>query len=38
MRARAWWVFLLVMAPLVGLYLFGPAEFNTGPVFNGIGL
>ena len=38
MRARAWWVFLLVMAPIVGLYLFGPDVFNQGPVFNAIGL
>ena len=26
------------MAPIVGLYLFGPAPFNDGPVFNAIGL
>ncbi len=38
MRTRAWWIFLLVMAPVVGLYLFGPHAFNTGPVFNAIGL
>ena len=38
MKTRAWWVFLLVMAPIVGLYLFGPAPFNDGPVFNAIGL
>jgi Signal transduction histidine kinase len=37
-KTRAWWVFLLVMAPIVGLYLFGPAPFNDGPVFNAIGL
>jgi signal transduction histidine kinase len=37
MRERAWWLFLLVMAPIVGLYLFVP-EINQGPVFNGIGL
>jgi hypothetical protein len=37
-KTRAWWVFLLVMAPIVGLYLFGPAPFNAGPVFNAIGL
>lgn len=38
MRARAWWIFLLAMAPVVGLYLFGPKALNTGPVFNAIGL
>ena len=38
MRTRAWWVFLLVMAPIVGLYLFGPALVNVGPVFNAIGI
>jgi CDP-diglyceride synthetase len=38
MRARTWWVFLLLMAPVVGLYLFGPAAVNIGPVFNTIGL
>jgi signal transduction histidine kinase len=38
MKTRAWWVFLLTMAPIVGLYLFGPAAFNRGPVFNAIGL
>ncbi len=38
MKTRAWWVFLLVMAPVVGLYLFGPAPFSDGPVFNAIGL
>jgi signal transduction histidine kinase len=38
MRKRAWWVFLLVMAPIVGLYLFGPVAFNAGPVFNAIGI
>jgi signal transduction histidine kinase len=38
MRKRAWWLFLLAMAPLVGLYLFGPAALNTGPAFNAIGL
>jgi len=38
MKTRAWWVFLLVMAPIVGLYLFGPAVFNAGPVFNAIGI
>jgi signal transduction histidine kinase len=38
MRERAWWLFLVVMAPIVGLYLFGPEAFNQGPVFNGIGL
>ena len=38
MRKRAWWLFLLLMAPIVGLYLFGPEVFNQGPVFNGIGL
>jgi signal transduction histidine kinase len=38
MRERAWWLFLLAMAPIVGLYLFGPVAFNQGPVFNGIGL
>ena len=37
-RARAWWLFLVVMAPIVSLYLFGPAAFNAGPVFNGIGM
>ncbi|HEY8776952.1 MAG TPA: HAMP domain-containing sensor histidine kinase [Gaiellaceae bacterium] len=26
------------MAPIVGLYLFGPGAFNSGPVFNAIGL
>jgi signal transduction histidine kinase len=38
MRERAWWLFLVVMAPIVCVYLFGPAAFNAGPVFNGIGL
>jgi signal transduction histidine kinase len=38
MRERAWWLFLVVMAPIVGLYLFGPEAFNHGLVFNGIGL
>jgi signal transduction histidine kinase len=38
MRARAWWIFLVAMAPVVGLYLFGPKVLNTGPVFNAIGL
>ncbi|MDP9304048.1 MAG: HAMP domain-containing histidine kinase [Actinomycetota bacterium] len=38
MKLRAWWLFLVVMAPIVGLYLFGPAAFNAGPVFNAIGL
>jgi signal transduction histidine kinase len=38
MKARAWWLFLLVMAPVVGLYLFGPGPFHAGLVFNGIGL
>jgi signal transduction histidine kinase len=38
MRKRGWWLFLVVMAPLVGFYLFGPTWFNAGPVFNGIGL
>jgi signal transduction histidine kinase len=38
MRERAWWLFLVVMAPIVGLYLFGPRVFNEGPVFNAIGL
>jgi signal transduction histidine kinase len=37
MRARAWWLFLVAMTPIVGLYLFGPAVFNQGPVFNAIG-
>ena len=37
MRARAWWLFLLLMAPVVGLYLFGPKALNAGPVFNAIG-
>jgi signal transduction histidine kinase len=37
MRERAWWLFLLAMAPIVGLYLFGPAVFNQGPVFNAVG-
>ncbi len=37
-RARAWWFFLLLMAPVVGVYLFGPAICNSGPVFNAIGL
>jgi signal transduction histidine kinase len=26
------------MAPIVGLYLFGPAAFNAGPVFNAFGV
>jgi signal transduction histidine kinase len=26
------------MAPIVGFYLFGPAAFDVGPIFNGIGL
>ncbi|MDX6440344.1 MAG: hypothetical protein QOE43_73 [Gaiellaceae bacterium] len=38
MKTRAWWVFLLVMVPIVGLYLFGPALFNAGPVFNAVGI
>jgi signal transduction histidine kinase len=38
MRARAWWLFLLLMTPVVGLYLFGPKTLNAGPVFNAIGL
>ncbi len=38
MKQRAWWLFLVAMAPVVGLYLFGPAVFNQGPVFNAIGL
>src|SRR6266852_5824228 len=38
MRSRAWWVYLLSMTPVVGLYLFGPAPINSGPVFNTIGL
>lgn len=38
MKQRAWWLFLVVMAPFVGLYLFGPKAFNQGPVFNAIGL
>src|SRR5713101_4243587 len=38
MKQRAWWLFLVAMAPLVGLYLFGPAVLNQGPVFNAIGL
>jgi hypothetical protein len=38
MRARAWWLFLLLMAPVVGLYLFGPKALNAGPVFNAIGV
>ncbi len=38
MRTRAWWVYLLVMVPIVGLYLFGPAVCNVGPVFNAIGI
>jgi signal transduction histidine kinase len=38
MKTRAWWVFLLVMAPIVGLYLIGPAALNAGPVFNAIGI
>jgi signal transduction histidine kinase len=37
-KTRAWWVFLVVMAPVVGLYLLGPGTFNSGPVFNAIGL
>jgi hypothetical protein len=36
-RSRAWWVYLLLLAPVVGLYLFGPALVNSGPVFNAIG-
>ncbi|MGZ4371697.1 MAG: putative bifunctional diguanylate cyclase/phosphodiesterase, partial [Gaiellaceae bacterium] len=38
MRERAWWLYLVAMTPIVGLYLFGPALFNQGPVFNAIGL
>ena len=38
MRSRAWWAYLLLMAPIVGLYLFGPSLLNSGPVFNAIGL
>jgi signal transduction histidine kinase len=38
MKTRAWWLFLLVMAPIVGLYLFGPEVFNEAPVFNCFGL
>jgi signal transduction histidine kinase len=38
MRARAWWLFLLLMTPVAGLYLFGPKAANAGPVFNAIGL
>ena len=38
MRERAWWLFLVVMVPVAGLYLFGPALFNAPPVFNVIGL
>ena len=38
MRSRVWWAYLLVMAPVVGLYLFGPSSLNSGPVFNAIGL
>src|SRR6476469_2758497 len=38
MKTRAWWLYLLVMAPIVGLYQFGPGIFNEGPVFNGFGL
>jgi signal transduction histidine kinase len=38
MRSRAWWAYLLVMSPVVGLYLFGPSLLNSGPVFNAIGL
>ncbi|MEA2486885.1 MAG: hypothetical protein QOF16_539 [Actinomycetota bacterium] len=38
MRERAWWLFLVVTAPIVGLHLFGPAAFQSGPTFNGIGL
>jgi signal transduction histidine kinase len=38
MRTRAWWIYLLVMTPIVGLYLFGPALVNVGPVFNAIGI
>ena len=38
LNARAWWLFLLVVAPVAGLYLVGPAVFNAGPVFNAIGL
>jgi signal transduction histidine kinase len=37
MRTRAWWVYLLLLAPVVGLYLLGPALVNSGPVFNAIG-
>ena len=38
MKQRAWWIFLVVMAPIVGLHLFGPGAFGAGPVFNAIGL
>ena len=38
MKTRAWWVYLLVMAPVVGLYSLGPDALNAGPVFNAIGV
>jgi signal transduction histidine kinase len=38
MKERTWWLFLVVMAPIVGLYLYGPEPFSDGPVFNAIGL
>ena len=38
MKTRAWWVYLLVMAPVVGLYSLGPDALNAGPVFNAVGV
>jgi signal transduction histidine kinase len=38
LSARAWWLYLVVLAPVAGLYLVGPRVFNAGPVFNVIGL
>jgi signal transduction histidine kinase len=38
MKKRAWWMFLVVMAPMGCLYLRGPDIFRNGPVFNMIGL
>jgi signal transduction histidine kinase len=37
-KQRAWWIYLTVMAPVIALYLFGPALCQSGPMFNAIGL
>ncbi|MDX6435280.1 MAG: hypothetical protein QOK34_114 [Gaiellaceae bacterium] len=38
MKQRAWWLYLVVTAPVIALYLVGPAVCQSGPVFNAIGL